>query len=181
MNDKETIGLFFQSERGKLRNYVRKFIRESSDRDADDVIQDVALNIFNKVDFSTPVENIAAYVYRSLRNKVIDLLRSKKNIISHDDITDQNFRETLLNEFSDKYFSGADNMYSSDMHKLLADAIDALKPEFRMVIMAIEFEGYSYEELSKETEIPVGTLLSRKHRALAKLYEMLKLYREKEL
>jgi RNA polymerase sigma-70 factor (ECF subfamily) len=55
----------------------------------------------------------------------------------------------------------------------MMQAIEKLKPEQQEVIIATEFEGYTFEELSEKTGVPIGTLLSRKHRAMAKLYNML--------
>jgi RNA polymerase sigma factor (sigma-70 family) len=45
-------------------------------------------------------------------------------------------------------------------------AVDSLPVEQRAVLIATEFEGWSFRELSEEWEIPIGTLLARKSRAL---------------
>jgi len=39
--------------------------------------------------------------------------------------------------------------------------------------MATEFENRTYEELSEEWDVPLGTLLSRRHRALSKLNKII--------
>ena len=44
-----------------------------------------------------------------------------------------------------------------------------------MVFVATEMEGYTFEELSDELDIPIGTLLSWKHRGVKKLKELIKL------
>ena len=54
---------FFRKEYSKLKNYSRSYISDQPDWDAEDIIQDVALNLFSRVDFETPVENLVGYIY----------------------------------------------------------------------------------------------------------------------
>jgi len=68
---------FFREEYSKLKNYIRGYISDKPDWDAEDIIQDVALNLFSRVDFETSVENLTGYIYRAIRNKIIDLQRNK--------------------------------------------------------------------------------------------------------
>ncbi len=49
------------------------------------------------------------------------------------------------------------------------DALDELSFEQRRVFIATEIEGRPYRELSDLWGIPVGTLLSQKHRAVQKI------------
>ncbi len=53
-------------------------------------------------------------------------------------------------------------------------AIQELSDIEQFIINQTEFEGKTFEQLSKELQIPIGTLLSKKHRALNKLYKILK-------
>ena len=48
-----------------------------------------------------------------------------------------------------------------------------LKQVYRDIVIAIDFEEYTYKELSERTGIPAGTLMSRRHRALAELSKKL--------
>lgn len=43
--------------------------------DPEDIVQDIALKVFDKIDFNNPIENIAAYVFRAIRNQIIDYQR----------------------------------------------------------------------------------------------------------
>ena len=58
--------------------YVRRLIDDAAERDSEDIVQDVFLNIFDRADITMPIENAAAYVYQALRNKVIDYLRKRR-------------------------------------------------------------------------------------------------------
>ena len=67
----------------------------------------------------------------------------------------------------------AENDYANIEPEILQQAILQLRPDEQAVVIATEFENQTYEELSQEWEVPIGTLLSRKHRALSKLHKIL--------
>jgi RNA polymerase sigma factor (sigma-70 family) len=152
---------FFQNEYFRLVRYVRRLIADTADRDAEDVVQDVMLSIFDKADVTVPIENLAAYVYRSLRNKVIDIFRKKEDMLS------------LSNVIVD---AGSDTVREVERKELMDfvfRAVDSLPVDQRTVLIATEFEGWSFRELSERWEIPIGTLLARKSRALQNIKEKL--------
>ena len=53
------------------------------------------------------------------------------------------------------------------------EAIEALPPEFREVVILREMEGLSYKEIAAVAGVPVGTVMSRLARARARLQERL--------
>ncbi len=145
---------FFQKEYFRLVRYVRHLIDDAADRDAEDIVQDVMLSIFDKADVTIPIENLAAYVYRSLRNKVIDIFRKREEVL------------TLSEVIHDSGSDPEREVEKKELLDIVFRAIDTLPDEQRAVLIATEFEGWSFRELSERWEIPIGTLLARKSRAL---------------
>lgn len=168
-----TLKAFFNEEYYALRAYTRSRIDDAADRDAGDIVQDVALKIFARADSATPIENIAAFVYNSLKNRIIDLMRTKRKRVTVDDST-----ESLMEELMELFYGKSDNSYPDKTVEELKLAIGALKPHYRDIIIAIDFEGFSYKELALETGIPQGTLMSRRHRALSQLFKVLETKKE---
>lgn len=164
---------FFNEEYHSLRAYAKSRIDDTADRDAEDIVQEVALKIFSRADSLSPIENIAGFVYNSLRNKIIDLLRTKKkgNHL-------ENEMEARLIEFTELFYGESANSYSEKMKNELKRAIGNLKPHYRDIITAIDFEGFTYKEISLKTGIPIGTLMSRRHRALSILFTVLETKKE---
>ncbi len=76
---------FVTNEREKLVGYVRRLIDDTAERDGEDIVQDIILNLFNRADFTVPIENLTAYIYQALRNRTIDYLRRKREILSLDE------------------------------------------------------------------------------------------------
>lgn len=160
---------FFNDEYHSLKAYAKSKIDNAADRDAEDIVQDVALNLFSRANSSSPINNIAGFVYNSLKNKIIDILRVKRERIEI-----EKELEIRLIEFTELLYGISDNAYSEKMKNELKKAIMNLKPHYKKIIIAIDFDGYTYKEVSAETGIPAGTLMSRRHRAIALLFNELK-------
>ena len=58
----------------------------------------------------------------------------------------------------------------------ISGAINAIPGDFRTVIILSDLEGFTYEEMSKILDIPIGTVRSRLHRARNMLKEKLAKY-----
>lgn len=171
--NKEKLATFFDREYHSLKAYVNARIKAGVDRDPEDIIQDVALKLFSGADRYSPISNVAGFVYHSIRNKIIDVMRNGK---SKGKETDEN--EGKLLDFAELLYGKSDNSYSEEMMEELKLAILELKTHYRDIIIAVDFEGYSYKEIAIETGIPEGTLMSRRHRAMAQLHTELKQKKE---
>ena len=158
---KKRIASLIATEWTRLVGYVRAWISDTADRDAEDVVQDVIERLFEKADVTEPVADLSAYLYRSLRNKVIDLYRKPKRAAE------------LPEDLSDIRFEASAEMDREEARETLFEAIDELPPAQREVLVATELEGRSFKELAEEWETPIGTLLARKHRAIRSLKETL--------
>jgi RNA polymerase sigma-70 factor (ECF subfamily) len=64
-------------------------------------------------------------------------------------------------------------MESLSLSPPVARALDALDPHFRAAVTMIDIRGLSYEDAARRLGCPVGTLMSRIHRAHKQLAAML--------
>lgn len=160
---------FFEEEYSSLKGYVRSKIKHTAESDAEDIIQDVALRIFSRPLDALPIQNIGGFVYNAVRNRIIDIMRAKKERID-----DEKSLEILWTEFASMFHDDFHEEYPEQLKEKLKDAITALKPDYRDIIIAVDFEGYTYQEISRQTGIPPGTLMSRRHRAMSLLLKKLK-------
>ena len=134
----------------------------------------MALSIFNQADITAPIENLSAYIYRALRNRVIDLLRKRKDrVISLDSEQISHTNLSLSALISDLRYNAENRLDKKQMRRRLYEAIDNLNDEDRAVVIETEFEKRTFKELSHQWGIPMGTLLARKHRALRKIRKLL--------
>ena len=126
---------FFGKEYDRLRSYVGAKIMDSADKDAEDIIQDVALKLFSRADSYSPINNVAGFVYRSIRNSIIDTMRTKK---PKTDIADES--EARLVDLMDLFYGESDNAYSEEMKEQLIRSIASLKAHYKHIIIEIDFE-----------------------------------------
>ena len=162
---------FFGDEREKLVKYVHRFIENTAERDGEDIVQDVILNIFTRADLTIPIENLTAYVYQALRNRIIDYLRKRKDMVSLDAEYVDSKDLTLSDILPDPRYDRISEDKIFEVRQRIFQALEALNDEQRAVIIATEFEGWTFQELSEQWNVPLGTLLARKSRALHKIRE----------
>lgn len=168
---------FFVSHSGRLTSYVRGRLWHAGGMDAEDIVADVMVSLLNRPDTSGPVENIAAYAYRAVRNKIADYRRQKARTVSLDAFVDGGGELPFL-----ALVSGREDVSGEaerrELLRRLGEAIGRLEPRRRAVLIATEMGGKSFRELSEEWGEPMGTLLSRKCRAVKELREMLRDWKE---
>ncbi len=181
----QTIADFFRKEQANLVGFVRRLIDDTAARDGEDIVQDVALNLFHKADLTVPIEALSAYVYRALRNKVIDILRKpKREEVSLSAEVTGDSRLTLADVLHDARYDTARELEKQEIRQCLFEAIESLSTSQKAIIIETEFEGRSFRELSEAWEIPLGTLLARKSRGLQAIRTALadlEIYKEKLL
>jgi len=169
MTDRDVFS-FVKGERQRLVNYVRSRVRDTADMDAEDVVQDVLVRILERSDFATP-ENLAAYIYRSLKNRVIDNMRTRKATMSLDaEIENGGMR--LIDLLQDRSTNALEVLQTREGRDELFNALSTLNEMERDVVVAHELEGVPFAELAEMWDIPLNTLLSHKSRAMRKLKQI---------
>ena len=148
-----------------------------NETDADDLVQETYLKSYRFIDKYLVGTNAKAWLFKILKNEFINRYRKKvkqptsvelEEIISYHDQEDNN-----------KYSSYVDlrvELYQGMMGDEITIAINSLPVDFRTVILLCDIEGFTYEEISKIIDIPIGTVRSRLHRARNMLKEKLKEY-----
>ena len=99
--------------------------------------------------------------YTRYKQKKLELIRTdtapQENIIS--------LEADPENAYLDKF-----------VDKEITDAIDKLPEQFRTVLLLADVEELSYNEISQILKIPIGTIMSRLHRARRKLANELRAF-----
>lgn len=159
---------FFRDEYHQLKGYVRSKIDDTADNDAEDIIQEVALRLFSRSEDALPINNIPGFVYHSIKNRIIDVMRTKK-----EKDYDASRLENEWTAYSERHFEHNELGFPDLLVNQLRPIVMSLKPDYRDIIIAIDYEGYTYREIAEQTGISQGTLMSRRHRALSQLHKKL--------
>ena len=163
---------FLAREWSHLVATVRLRLEDAADRDAEDVVQDVALGLFEQGDVGAPVADLSAYVYQSLRNRIVDEYRSRRPTVSLD-APRKDEAPTLAESLPDGQPDVVTRLVAARDAERLHAALDRLPADQRTVLLATEWEGRRFADLAAEWDVPIGTLLARKHRAVRKLRELM--------
>lgn len=153
--------------------YARRRAQKISEMDAEDIVADVMLRLVSRLDTRSPVDNLAAYAYRSIRNRIVDYERARPQTIRLEDFFNEEGDLPLISMLAadtEKPFAREDRAV---LIRRLTSAIDRLEPRQRAIVLATELQGESFRALSEKWNEPIGTLLSRKSRALRNLRRML--------
>ena len=168
-NDRKSQKLLFDSYAGILMSTSYRYMGNRDD--ADEVLQEGFIKIFNKLATYDYSFDIGAWMRRVIINLAIDKLRKRKKdrkiIVSGDDNL---FKTQDHDEISD--FDQYDNQQISV--ELAMEAITKLSPAYRMVFNMYAIENYTHAEIAKELGISEGTSKSNLFKAKAKLRKLLK-------
>jgi len=164
MKDRD-VGLFIRNERQKLVSYVASLLTGPVRVDAEDLVHDVLISILERSDRLAP-EYLAAYVYRALKNRVIDQARTRKPTVSLDITGDGG---SLLDTLKSIEPNPLERLQTAQGREQLFIALEQLSDMEKDVVIAHEFEGIPFRELAIRMDTPQNTLLSHKARAIRKL------------
>lgn len=142
---------------------------------AEDLVQDTAYKAVRSRDsFDLNAGGMKPWLVRILRNTFLTRIeRDRRQPQAVDDATlDSNPPPPSAQP------TGTD--YSQYMDQELVRAMDALPEEYRTVLVLWALEDFTYQEIADALEVPIGTVMSRLHRARAKLNKELGDYAQRE-
>lgn len=147
-----------------------------NEEDADDLVQETFLKAFRFIDKFEEGTNAKAWLFKILKNAYINQYRKESKRPTRVDYEDV----AVYNEEEEGQVSSYYDLREDVFEKMIGDevstALNLLPEEFRTVILLCDIEGFSYEEISKIIEIPIGTVRSRLFRARNMLKEKLVKY-----
>ena len=162
--------------RGKLFAFIRQRVDSSSD--AEDVLQDVFEELTEAYRLTTPIEQVASWLIRVAKNKIIDRYRKKKTLALEDQrfsSGDGDDEPLLISDLLRGNNASPDSQFDNNLlWNMIEEGLDELPPEQRDVFVWHELDGKSFNEISAETGVSLNTLLSRKRYAVLHLREKLK-------
>ena len=181
MNKKTKNQTIFEEELFPHMDALKTFAYHLSynEEDANDLVQETYMKAHRFIEKYDQGTNAKAWLFKILKNAYINEYRKKskrpKKVDFEDIITYQNSDSAS----SSKYLDLRQEIFENMMGDEVTIAINALPIDFRTVILLCDIEGFTYEEISKIIDVPIGTVRSRLFRARNMLKEKLRNYAEK--
>jgi len=134
--------------------------------DADDLTIEAFGKAFNRLEQYTPNYAFSTWLFKIASNNCIDFIRKKRiKVTSMDSGITTDDGEVL-------FFDAESNTLDPEetiMHKQkvihMRELVNKLKPRYRVLVEKRYFEELSYEEISEELNLPLGTVKAQLFRA----------------
>lgn len=125
--------------------------------DAEDLTQQAFLTAHRKLHQLREPAAVRGWLFRILRTTFLKMCRKRKPLLETDS-------DWVIGEVVD----AKDDEQPFDTEQL-QQRLDELPESYRVVLLMFYFEQKSYEEISQELDVPMGTVMSRLSRAKAQL------------
>jgi RNA polymerase sigma-70 factor (ECF subfamily) len=129
--------------------------------DAEDVTQQVYMQVFRQLDRFSAQSAFSTWLYRVTVNEALQHLRSRRGPRS----------DSLNWEPEDRE---PDRERRFEDREILDHALSRIDAELRIVFVLREVDGLSYEQIATTLELPMGTVASRLSRAREELQDQLR-------
>ena len=148
-----------------------------STEDAEEVMQDVCVTLFKKVESFEGKSAFSSWLYRIVVNTSLMKLRKRRQDKSTliDDLNAQAKRDYFARS-SESLQGGESVSIQKQTRAALEVAVNKLSDEYRTVFLMRDVEGLSNEEVSKALDISIPAVKSRLHRARLMLQKKLDRY-----
>ncbi len=140
----------------------------------EDLVQEAFVKAFDSLKSYNRDYAFSTWIYRIATNNSIDYLRKKKlNTLSIDEPVPGKDGDMKM-ELTDETSHTDREIIRKQRKALIREAIENLPEKYRVVIRMRHMEEFSYEEISEELNLPLGTIKAHIFRARELLNKSLK-------
>ncbi len=142
---------------------------------AEDLVQEAFSKAYRSIESYRQGTNAKAWLFKILKNAFINDYRKKSKRptqVDYEDIRAQDAVDSSYVQSPDLRHEIFQGMLGDEV----SNALNELPDDFKTVVLLCDIEGFTYEEMAKIIDIPIGTVRSRIHRARKQLAEKLQAY-----
>jgi RNA polymerase sigma-70 factor (ECF subfamily) len=170
----EALTEFYSRHGGRLKSVIGNVVHEEGD--ADDVLQDILLQIWNEANHYSPkAGKLLGWVVTLARRRAIDRLRRKQAYCRAKD----RYQEQVTEHPGAAEYHSSNDVARADLRHFLHRRLNVLPEQQREALELAFFAGMSHREIAAVTRAPLGTVKTRLELGLQKLTQSLKPLRHK--
>jgi RNA polymerase sigma-70 factor (ECF subfamily) len=162
--DRDAFEAIYRQHAGRL--YSLAWRMAGGANDADDLLQEIFLQAFRKLDSFKGDASLGTWLYRLAVNLCLDHLRSRQGRMAQ--VTDSIDEEGAA-ELPDRGRRAEASATRLDLER----AIGELPPSYRAAFVLHDVEGYQHDEIARLLDISEGSSKSLLHKARRKLRAVL--------
>lgn len=153
-----------------LYYHVLKMVKNHEQ--VEDLVQEAFMKAFNNLDSYNTNYAFSTWLYRITTNHTIDYLRKKKLKTTSIDEPVKTKDGEMEIQISDKAETDR-NIIKKERRLIIHEAIKNLPEKYRKVIEMRHLDELSYQEISEQLDLPLGTVKAHIFRAREMLYKAL--------
>ena len=150
---------------GALHRMARQLVGQA----ADDLVQETFLRAWKYFESYDSATNCRAWLFRILRNTWISGWRKTRLELPLAEVESE-----TVDPYYDWEAEFLKGEYSAGMKRALSD----LPGDYRMALLLADVEEFTYEEIARVMECPIGTVMSRLNHARRMLVQLVSAERE---
>jgi RNA polymerase sigma factor (sigma-70 family) len=143
--------------------------------DAEDLTIEAFGKAFRNIRQYTPDYAFSTWLFKIATNNCIDFIRKKRKLMLSIDrgFENEDGQDVALEIKSDGP-GPDDTLMKKQKVMMMRDVVDKLKPRYRRLVELRYYNELSYEEISEELKLPLGTVKAQLFRAREFLYQIMK-------
>jgi RNA polymerase sigma factor (sigma-70 family) len=143
--------------------------------DAEDLTQEAFAKAFNSIEKFDSKYAFSTWLFRIATNNCIDFIRKKRvQTVSIDAPVEGDDGSNMKFDVRDEDLDPNEHMLKKQRKRYLNMAIKRLPEKYRVLVELRYFKEFSYDEVAKELQIPLGTVKAQLFRARELLNQELK-------
>lgn len=173
--DKAAFAHLFEKHRRGVLAYVRGLCGDTGT--AEDITQDCFVALARRADSIDPRRGVSGWLYRTARNRTIDVLRRRRfTVLPGDDY----FEDESRPEATDQQPGPVEELAAKERRESVEQALAALPVEQRELLVMRFYAGLTFREMAEILGRPIGTVLWQTRRSLERLSKHAELRRGAE-
>jgi RNA polymerase sigma factor (sigma-70 family) len=156
--------------RDSIYYMLLKMVNNASD--AEDLTIEAFGKAFRSIDSYAPKFAFSTWLFKIATNNCVDFIRKKQLSPTPFDHLHDNLDNVTVNIQSDLP-DPEESLINHQKIAALKDIVNQLKPRYKSLIELRYYKEYSYEEISTELNLPIGTVKAQLFRAKTLLYNIL--------
>jgi len=162
--DQKAMSILYDNYSAALLGVIYRIVDDKEA--AEDILQEVFVKIWKSIaSYDNTKGKLFTWLINIARNAAIDSTRVKNYNIKKQIQSIDNSVRSVNRQY---------NVTTQIDHIGLKAIVEKLRPEYRVLVDKLYFEGYTQEEAAEELDIPLGTIKTRIRAAINQLREVMK-------
>jgi len=141
--------------------------RTGNQQDAEEIAQDIFVMLWSKREEMSITSSLSGYIFRSAKNRIINLSQHEKVKISH--------REHVIARSNEGGYE-TDHFTEKEIGSLVKETVNSMPEKRKKVYLLSRKQGLKYAEIGEQMNISVKTVEAHMSAALTQLRFTLKDY-----